>query len=446
MPADIALSRLDASMARCGVTFVCGYRFHGAIDAERLHQSIAGVLSQVSRLARSICSDARGRGHWQAAPAASEYFWTMMVSDLDAGYRQVFRDVFALKSQRRCAPMFFILMRTALSPDEFMILQCGDHSHCDGGSVALLFNQVIRYYNALCAGDSPVIEGIQASLRRLTSPAPDAIYAFGRGKTLIRLGHVRHLANLCRLAAYRTTDAGQYATPYPAMAGQLARHSPQMAQCASVSFDLSRLMRQCQGQDPDLTPNSLVCALIAKALYELNHGSRKIAHTDTISLRILMDILPPALRQCCIGNYIAYLPVTVAGGQALHQIGRQIQNLLLAWQAMGAHLSLYKMLEFALARGLAGGFNDTTSCTLSNFSNYQLDRHPNCLAGAQCRDYVASANSNPKDLIGARLNNRPVLSFRLSPAHRLQLGFFHTLGDPGLNRQVADQIDRIIQR
>lgn len=58
-----------------------------------------------------------------------------------------------------------------------MLLQCGKHSYCDGTSATLLFNQLIKHYNAALLNDSSTQKQLLDNVKAMISPAPNDIYS-----------------------------------------------------------------------------------------------------------------------------------------------------------------------------------------------------------------------------------------------------------------------------
>lgn len=243
---------------------------------------------------------------------------------------------------------------------------------------------------------------------------------------------------------YKTEDKGQLSTPHTLLPEMLTKYNKQAATPQRHYFKINQLIKRCQQQSAEISPNTMVLALVAKAMYGVNKHYKKVKTNDKISFRVMVDILNAGLRKKIFGNYIAYLPVTIDANLPVENISMVINQNLYQAKLARQDVSMYKMLEFALSSGLANKTNDPVSYIISNINNVAINANPEMMAGATCELFEACANAAPKDVQGAQLNNRPTLCYNLTNNHQLYISFFNTVTDPLLNEHFLTQIDNVI--
>ena len=439
------ISKLDASMVRCGVVYMFSYRFTGTVQHEVLTHSIDRVVNAIPRFRHLMKTDAGYQGHWQEQTPDMPLLVMMENDDIDQAFEDYYQQL-SQTDQDALAPMFFVLIKRKAG-DNFMILQCGKHSYCDGGSATFVFNQMIDYYNAMIQGCSDVMQVVLDNVSALTSPAPRDIFSLGLNskRKLIDIGNLRHVKNTVKLLTYKTCDETRYATPHAELQSMLAAFRDQTSAPIMRCFDVHALIEHCGRYFPAVSPNSMVCALIAKAFHLHKRDTKKALNSPNISFRMMVDILTPPMRKKYIGNYIAYLPVTVYAPAAIHDIANVINHWLFDAKQKRADISMYKLLEFALGSGMANKTNDPVSYIIANISNTRLSSNPGLMHNATCNEFRACANSAPVDLGGAQLNNRPTLCFNLNSSGQLYVGFFNTLTDREVGWQILDNVQAVLE-
>lgn len=464
MQPHIQLSKLDASMACCGVMFLCGYHFRGELHTEYLRQSVEAILVNVARLQYDVHSDNRFRATLTPRankladtekPATLGLFRVIETEDLQQTYRAVYQSLGTEGAYSDRPPMQFVLLRPPKHSKEFMILQCGRHSHCDGSSAVMLLNWVVEYYNALQGNDQVAQEKLVAQASRLNSPGPDEIYSLWtkRDQTRIRLPRQQHIKNIARLMSYKTLDNGGHATAFKDIPHAFARFRDHPTPPLTATFQIKELIQQCHTEYAELSPHNIVCALIAQAFQQVKDSSEdgrrfktEVSGDRQVSFRVMIDILNLAQRRTMIGNYIAYVPITVDGSLPLADLAHVISQRVLHVKQSRADVSMYKMLEFALGSGMATRVNDPVSYIVSGINNLTQNANPNFLQGATCDHFHALANAIPRDEHGAKLNNRPTLCFSISRQYNLCLSFFNTVSDPQTPHRVLNVLSKCFQQ
>lgn len=434
-----AISKLDASMIRCGVRFTFDYQFQGSVDTEPLQHSVNHVMSKLARFNCRMDLLDKYEGQWQNFSKSMNWFRVEQLADLNNSLTTTYERVGPTQNCIELPPMFFTLFHSANKPNSFVLQQCGAHSYCDGKSAITLFNLVLQYYSALVTKDRATQKAITDQLNGFETPAPDAIFK------RLTLGRWSHIKNIFSLMSYKTSDAPQYATPHRALPDLLKHYNTEPSQPIMRSFFIAPIIDYCKQHCPNISPHNLVCALLAKANYSLSKQLQRPLKKHQVSFRVMVDIINAPQRRKLLGNYIAYLPVTIDGRQSLKQIAHAINERLLQARLSRADVSMYKLLEFALGSGMANKSNDPVSYIVANIDNFSLKLNPEMLTGACLSQFQASANAVVLDEGGAQLNNRPTICFSLSTDHQLLVSFFNTLSEVDVQQQWLDKIEQEIQ-
>ncbi|AFJ01570.1 hypothetical protein Q7C_395 [Methylophaga frappieri] len=435
------ISKLDASMVRCGITFIFAYRFSGSIDPDLLEESVNTLLSQVPRLQKKMVLLEKYRGQWQTPNFIKPLFSIDDNAVLDEVLSMAYQNVGMTSEDPKVPPMHFTLCLEPTQPTQFIILQTGKHSYCDGKSATMMFNHVITFYNALLTDDKQAQQTTIDAVSALTSPTPDDVFALRKQtQPIIEISRWQHIKNIARLMTYKVSDKAQHSTSHKQLPNQFKQFQQTSATPLVQRFDMSSLIDYANQHCPDVSPNNLICALIAKATYAVNRKFKNQPTAYQISFRMMIDIFNAPMRKRFIGNYIAYLPVTVDARMPLMSIADRINDRLFNARLKREDISMYKLLEFALGSGMANKTNDPVSYIIANIDNITLNHNPTLMQGATYLKTDVTANSVPQDLGGAQLNNRPTLCFNLSKENLLMISFFNTVTNPLAGQQLLESV------
>jgi hypothetical protein len=440
------ISKLDASMIRCGVGFVFKYTFEGSVNCQKLQMSTIRVLSSIPRLQEAMKLKGQYEGEWVTHKRSTLSWFEHRVSSFETALEQCYQNL-ARQGNSTAAPMQLTLVNHDCKANQFALLQSGMHSYVDGTSATAIFNLIIKHYNATLLGDVTTCQKIESDLKKTTSPVPDEIFSLWNGKkrSLIKLSRWEHVKNLFHLLSYKINDERQYSSSFEALPKLLQNFKPETSKPKKAQFNLTEFINGSQKVLPSVSPNNMICALIAKVMYEINLKHRKYKAPKELSFRVMVDILNAGLRKQILGNYIAYLPVTVDGSMPIDEIATHVNKQIYTAKVTKKDISMYKLLEFALGSGMANKTNDPVSYIISNVSNPLINFNSNLMKGACCQKFEAYSNSLPIDFKGAQLNNRPAICFHLNANKQLFVSFFNTLTDPNIQTQFGATMDRVLK-
>ncbi len=425
------ISCLDASMVHCGIAYLFCYRFSGQPNVCALQNSAEQVLGAVRRLRYPLMSGQNYRGSWGEQVVRQPYFSSRTVPDLPQACAELYQQAGTAGSWLQQTPIHICCL---LQPDQhsFVLVQSGLHSYCDGNSATYLFNQILQFYQAVLTADTAQQQQILQSMQQLSSPAPAQIYALcGRFEhKVLPIGRWCHIVNTCRLISYPVRDHVRFATPFDQLPQVLPDTLPISTAPVQQQVNLSRLLDDCNTLCPEVSPHNLVCALLAKAAWQLAQQRGLPLPDNRISFRVMIDLLNVTQRKLYIGNYIAYLPVTIDASLPLPALAQRVNQRVMQARQARQDVSMYKLLEFALRSGAANQQNDQVSFIVSGIGNQRLLSNPGLLPDCQWLELQAAANSVPTDQTGIRLNNRPTICFHFNLEQQLVLTFFNTWSDP----------------
>lgn len=430
---------LECLMNRANIYFTNGYRFSGEIDSEALHASFLAIAGAIRKFEYRLHFETQTRFAWKHAGAHHQHFRVIDVDehdDLDRQFGELCRDSLALSDADRHCPMALALLRQR-GGKEFIIAQTSEHTYLDARSSEFLFNRMIEHYNAGQRGDAARQAEIVERVR--------ALRTIGGGEMLKLLGldDGQHDDNLAGLGSYAVADDGKYAIPLTAVPHCLAEYRKQRFAPIVRFFPLAGLLARCRRRNPEVTQNAVICAALAKGFYTLNRDTRQLPEQQTISFKMLSDLLAPEQREQYGGNYIAFVPVSVDGALPVEEIAIQIHERIREFKEKKIDISLFRAVEDAVRQGLVGTVDDALSFVVTNWNNYDFLNKADYLHGCQSLRHQSGVNIEPRDTLGAVLVNRPILVINLSAPGEVCLSFFPSLRAEAENAALAARIGEV---
>lgn len=427
---------LECLMNRANIFFTSGYRFIGELDIEALRKSFVSVIGAARRFEYRLHFEAQNRFRWERAPSSRPPFLVCESDDIDYAFADVCRNSLSLaKNDGRC-PMAMTVLRQPGSK-EFIIAQTSEHTYLDARSSEFIFNRIIDHYNALMRNDEARQREIVDSVHRLRTLSGEEILR------VLELEDEEHKRNMNELAAYRVADDGRYAIPLGVVPACLENYRRQRFAPIIRRFPLAPLLKHCRQYDPEVTQNSVICAALAKGFYELNRRTKQLPQRQTISFKMLSDLLSPGLREEYTGNYIAFVPVSVDGNCPVEEIARQIHVRVQEFKSRKIDVSLFRAVEEAVEQGVVGTADDPLSFVVTNWSNYAYLNNRDFLHGCTSLRHQSGVNIDPRDTLGAVLVNRPILVVNLAAPGEVCLSLFPSLRAESENLAIAEQIGEV---
>lgn len=437
--AAVGAINLECLMNRANILFTNGYRFKGTVHLDNLRQSFAIIADAIDKFKHALHFEAQNNFSWIPTKNGRP-FEVIEAEDLDLAFAEFCRGSLSLVENGQCCPMALTVILDKAGGNDFILAQTSEHTYVDARSAETLFHLIVDHYNALCAGDHARLPSIVAAARDIACPKAADMIA--------HLGGAAHdeNANLEGLAAYPIADVGGYAIALEDVPACLDVYRQQRFEPLIRFFDVKSLVERCRAKYPDVTRNAVVCAALAKGFYDVNVAMRGAAGEHPISFKMLSDLLPPDLRKRNIGNFIAFVPVTVEGSLTIEDMAKSIHDRIRHFKTTKLDLSVFSAVEQAVDAGVVGTADDPLSFVVTNWSNHRLLSTSQYLHGCETVRHQSGVNIEPRDTLGAVLVNRPILVINMSPNDELCLSFFPSLRSQEENATLAARIGEVIDR
>ncbi|WP_371323672.1 hypothetical protein VX159_14940 [Dechloromonas sp. ZY10] len=432
MPSTVGALGLECLMNRANIYFTSGYRFAGPLDTDALCASYNALLDATEKFSQRLHFSAQTDYQWRPAPQ-HRHFRVIDSNDIERDFAELCRQSLELSDEEKHSAMALTVLRQNGS-NEFIIAQTCEHTYVDARSAECLFNRLIEHYNAGLRRDQPRQQAV------LSAAATTRTAALEEMLPLLDLDEPTHQRNLAGLGTYPVADDGAYAIPLAAVPGHLGEYRKQRFAPVSRHLPLAALVERCRRHNPEVTRNSVICAALAKGFYEQNRREKQLPEKQTISFKMLSDLLPPDVRERYCGNYIAFVPVSVDGELPIEQIAEQIHRRIREFKDQKIDASLFRAVEDAVRQGVVGTSDDALSFVVTNWNNYRFLQQPDFLHGCTSLRHQSGVNISPRDTLGAVLVNRPILVINESPRDEVCLSFFPSLRAEAENIALANRI------
>ena len=242
----------------------------------------------------------------------------------------------------------------------------------------------------------------------------------------------------------RDRDIGEYGIDRTELTKCLDNFKKNIREPLNSQLDINQCIAHCRNTYPQLTKNSIVCAMLAKSVYLVNVEKRSKPKKHKISFKMLSDLLNNEDRQRYTGNYISFLPVSVDGEKSLSGIALQIHNRIVEFKTQGIDVSMFSLTEEAIKQELVGTSDEALSFVVTNWNNYDYLGCDRFLHDCISKKHLSAVNIEPKDNLGAALVNRPVAVINFSPNKELCLSFFPSLKCRQVNKDLLSQFKTLL--
>ena len=451
---------LENCLSHCNIANSIACHFTGSLNLRLFSISVSKVLSETDKFRYELIPLDNGEGVWKEKSRNVPPVKLIRCKNMDEGLKEFSRDIFNLSREYNFFPLFFTVFVTDENETkqadehekeendsvtgEFCIVQTLNHAYCDGRSCEFLLNQITEYYNALLENNLQSMEKVLYRVKQTSTPSSDEIYSFRSKNPLIKLSRWQQIKNIFRLVGTKLNDDGEFSVKYPVIEAEwekfrTEKHEPQMHY-----FDLNPIINHYAG-NKNVNTNSIITALLVKAFRHVNAVMHNHPEKKKISFRMMSDILSAKQRQQFIGNYCAYVPVVTDGSLPLEDVAADILKQVDSFRNNKVDVSMYKFLEFALRKHMAGKKDDPVSFTVSLILHRKFIRHPNSLKGATFIKTTGALNYEPLDLFGAKLNNKIAPTLSLSPDNILFVTYYPLIGGNEILNKVTEALKTVIE-
>lgn len=431
---------LEGLMERANIIFTNGYRFKGLIDEIRLAESIKAICRCIVKFNYQLNFITQNNYTWDASRQRQYQLKSIVTSNLDQGFSQLCKDSFTIFDKPDSEPMLFTLIKTDHDlGDEFIISQSCNHVYVDARSAEVIFNNIINHYNALCSQDTSTANDIVLKTQALRTLASEFVIE----ECFKNNPHANHDNNVEKIVNYSTHDFGKHIIPMNTL-DEILIHYREKARAPLVQyFNVEGIVERCREKHPDTSRNSIVCAVIAKAIYNINVQEKGVNTNHIISFKMVSDILSTNFRQKYSGNYIAFVPVSVNGEKSVEEMANDINDWVVYLKKTGINTSVFSLTEDAIRDALVGTADDSLSFVVTNWNNFSFTGTKDFLINCQSIRHQSGVNINPKDALGAALVNRPVFVINFSPCGELCISQFPSLSSQTVNENLSQHLSAI---
>lgn len=425
---------LESLMSRANIFFTSGYRLRGELHVGMLQQSVEQVVAAVPKFSHALAYEAQNRYQWVAAGPMAPCFQVTDCDDLQAGFEALCRDSLAFHGDGRHCPMTVTVLRQRGNAHEFIVAQTCEHTYVDARGAEVVFNLVADLYKALCTGDTAAQAAVLDAARRIeTLPGKEM------GALLGRTGHDRD-ANLAVLGKYPLADEGRFVIQLEELPPLLEQYRSERHAPLVDFHDIGARLAECRAQYPEVSQNSVICAVLAKACHDMGVQRRQVQPGHTVSFKMLSDLLEPSLRARYCGNYIAFVPVSVDGSLPLPRMAKAVHDRIREFKETRQDVTIFQLTEEAVDAGIVGEATDALSFVVTNWNNYRYLGTQEYLHGCENVRHQSGVNIDPRDTLGAGLVNRPVMVVNMSAPGEACVSFFPSLRAQQENRDLAGYI------
>lgn len=436
---EIGKLGLEGLMERANIVFTNGYRFKGIIDETDLEKSIQAVCSCIIKFNYKLSFITQDNYTWDAISQRQYQLKSVVTTDLEQGFAQLSKDIFTRFDKPNSEPMLFTLIKSELD-DEFILSQSCNHLYVDARSAEVIFNNIINYYNALCREDTSTVTEIILSTKALRTLSPNVVI----NECFEENPNANHDNNVAKIVDYPINDFGKHAIPMNTLDELLIDYRKTPRAPLIQYFNVEDIINTCRKKYPNVSKNSVICAVIAKAIYNINVQEKGVKPNHIISFKMLSDILSPSLRKNKYsGNYIAFVPVSVNGGNKLAEMANDINNWVVDFKKTELDTSVFALTEDAIDNALVGTADEPLSFVVTNWSNFSFIETKSFLTNCESIRHQSAVNINPKSSLGSALVNRPILVINFSPCGELCISQFPSLSSQAVNDSLGEYLNAI---
>jgi hypothetical protein len=438
---------LENLMSRANIIFTNGYKFCGKLNIDNLQQSFINIVDSIAKFQHQLHSKSQNNYQWQTAGPFKQRFLVVESENIEDEFKNICSRSFDIIKQSNHFPMVMVVIVEKQKPEKdstaqknFIIAQLSNHTYVDAGSSEVIFNQVVSYYNSLSKQDVQKTEAILEAAKNIKTIDTQSML------DLLKKENFEHQKNVDQLGNYPIADIGEHKVPLDTIPLCLESYKKRIRKPIVQLFNIDLLIQRCRNSNPDLSRNSIICAAIAKGMYDLNVEIKGKSKEHIISFKMLSNLLPEDMKAYYSGNYIAFVPVTVNGHESLEEIANDIQARVTEFKQTQLNLSLFGLVEDAVQASAVGEADEEISFIVTSWNNYSFMNSKDYLTDCDSITHYSGVNIEPKDTLGGSLVNRPVMVISLSPDGRLCLSYFPSLRSDMETQQIAKQMDKIFNR
>lgn len=439
LPQPVGTLLLEGLMSRAEILFTAGYAFRGPLHLAKIQASFEAIVSQISKLHHQLEFRAQNDFQWRPKSDYGSCFHVVESHDIRQELDEISARGFEIRAASGAFPFNLVVLKSTnpATPDEFILAQLCSHEFLDARSAESVFHLILEHYNALAQDNLSNAQQAIETARKLRTIDASAMMA------KVKAADYDFEANAEHLSQYKVEDKGEHGVRLATIEGLLPEFRQRKRLPVSCELDAKPLIEQVRQNHPEVSKNSVITAVLHKAIYNINVQDKGLPKEQIISGNMVSDLISAELRQHYIGNYIGFVPVSTPGELAIEEIAIKVHQRIQEFKSKQINITCFEQVEQAAEQNLVGTADNELSYIITNWNNYRLLNGEELLYECDALAHYSAVNVDPIDLAGAALINRPVVVINLSPGDRLCFSMFPSLRDDGENRRIVNEVKRL---
>ena len=422
------------------------YRFTGALDVNKLERSFYSIVNAIGKFDYRLIDLHDDVFEWKKFKIDVDRFYVIESEDMDQTSVNICKTSFVTELTGRCDNYPIIIVLIKDNENHHVISFFQNHLYVDGRGSQHIFNTIIDYYNALTLDDIDGMNRIQDSVRRIQTVHSKTILS-----EILNTNHsVDHKQNIIDLCEYQTYDTGEYVIKPEIMSKYVQQYRNADIPNTTFFIALRNIIHDCRIFYPKLSRNSIACAILVKAIDDLNASMNNTLCDHYVSFLMISNLLSPGMRERYSGNYVGGFPITVACNQNLAAVANDISQRVQQCKTSRIDLSVA-----ALTSPLTGfhalseqEFNDAIryrnniSFVVSNSTNARFCKEVGFLQGCQAVEHKNTVRLKPDADYNISRMNLPCIYMNMCPDDRLCVSVHYVVKD--VQHRIVDKIKFLV--
>lgn len=427
---------LEGLMSRSEILFTAAYLFEGDLDIDQLRDSYYTITNEINKFKHQIEYSAQNDFHWCAFNDYGERFHVFESEDIEEKLKNISADGFQLRASSRQFPLQFLVINSSTDKRFYLAEMCS-HEFIDNRSAETIFHLIVDHYNASYFGDEAAKSEAVSNAQQLKTLDAQSMLK------LIKRDDYDEVSNMANLENYVISDAGGHGVCLETLPELLPEFQKRRRFPEGCQVDAGPMIEECRRVHPEVTKNAVITAVLHKAIYNINVRDKQVHQQQTVSGKMVADLLTPGLREQYIGNYIAFVPVSSEGEASIADIAKSIHNRIVEFKSKQIDVTCFNFVEQGAEENAVGTENEDLSYVITNWNNYRFLAARTFLVGCESIALHSAVNVAPLDAGGAALINRLIVVINLNFDDQLCFSMFPSLRDDAENKRLVNEVERL---
>lgn len=437
MPQTTGRLCLEAVFSRSQTIYTGAYKFRGSLKFDLFKRSFETIVDAVPKFKLKLEYRSHNDFDWinsHLIPGERVHF--IESDEFESTVKSLSEDAYNIRKNSNGFPFNLTIIKLPQlgSAEEFGLVFQGSHEYLDGRSGDNVFRLVAEHYNATLNGDFAKAESAQAKASNLKTLSTEEVVRAMAGP------NYNLMANIQEITQYPMYDIGKYCIPESEFSVLIPKLAKRRRYPNGCFFDAKSLFDKCRSVHPRLSKSAILTAALHKALYNINVQHKGAPTEHNISGRMISDILSPELRDQCIGNYLAFVPITTPGHLPIEDIAKLIHDRIIEFKNKLLDLTCFQLIDIAAKQNMIGKFEAEYSYTISNVANRYFLSNPELISGCESICTMNVANYDPLDNEGFKQVNRAMVSTNLNFKDQIYFSMRLSLREDEVNFAVQREL------